>query len=156
MIIGTDLLSELCMEINFNTQRIIWEEGVEIPMKDKHVISDIRNATAIYHQSIEPTVLKEAEARQKRVLDADYSALDLDDYAHKGTHLSTEQQEKLICSIQKYLKLFRGGLGVLKQVPPVHLELWPLSKCEKPYHAARPFPVPKCYEETTKKEIQRL
>ena len=82
MIIGADLLSELRMEINYNTQRIIWE-GIEIPIKDKHIISDIQNATAIYYQSIEPTVLKEAEARQKRNLDADYSALDLDDYAHK-------------------------------------------------------------------------
>ena len=105
MIIGADLLSELRIEINYNTQRIIWE-GIEIPMKDKHVISDIRNATAIYHQSIKPTVLKEAEARQKRILDANYSTLDLDDYAHKEMHLSKEQQEKLICFIRKYPKLF--------------------------------------------------
>ena len=155
MIIGADLLSELRIEINFNTQWIIWE-GIEIPMKDKHIISkNIQNATAIYYQSIkEPMVLKEAEARQKSILDADYSALDLDDYAHKETHLSKEQQKKLICSIRKYPKLFRGGLGVLK-VPPVHLELCHLNKDEKPYHA-RPFPVAKCYEGTTKKEIQRL
>jgi hypothetical protein len=53
-----------------------------------------------------------------------------------------------------YPKLFQGGLGVLK-VPPVHLELRPLNKDEKPYHA-QPFPIPKCYEETTKKEIQCL
>ena len=45
-------------------------------------------------------------------------------------------------------------LGVLK-VPPLHLELRPLNEDEKPYHA-QPFPVLKCYEETTKKEIQRL
>ena len=116
MIISADLLSELRMEINYNTQRVI-REGIEIPMKDKYIMSNIQNATAIYHQSIDPTVLK--EARQKRILDADYSALDLDDYAHKETHLSPEQQEKLICSIQKYPKLFRDGLGVLK-APPVH------------------------------------
>ena len=84
MIIGADLLSELCMGINYNTQRIIWV-GIEIPMKDKYVISDVQNATAIYHQSIKPMVLKEAEARQKRILDADY--------AHKETHLSNKQQE---------------------------------------------------------------
>jgi predicted aspartyl protease len=48
MIIGADLLSELGIEINFSTQRIIWE-GIEIPMKDKHIISDIQNATAIYY-----------------------------------------------------------------------------------------------------------
>ena len=34
MIIGADLLSELGIELNFNTQRMIWE-GIEIPMKDK-------------------------------------------------------------------------------------------------------------------------
>jgi hypothetical protein len=48
MIIGADLLSELGIEINFSTQRIIWE-GIEIPMKDKHIISDLQNATAIYY-----------------------------------------------------------------------------------------------------------
>ena len=59
------------MEINFNTERIIWE-GIEIPMKNKHILSNVQKATAIYYQSIEPTVLlKEAEARQKRILDAD-------------------------------------------------------------------------------------
>ena len=31
--------------------------------------------------------LKEAEARQKRILDADYSAVDLSYYAHTETHL---------------------------------------------------------------------
>jgi hypothetical protein len=35
----------------------------------------------------------------------------------------------------------------------VHLELRPLNKDERPYHA-RPFPIPKCYKETTKKEIK--
>jgi hypothetical protein len=111
MIIGADLLSELGVELNFNTQRLKWE-GVEIPMKEKHIKSDLQNATAIYYQSIEPTVLKEAEARQTRILDADYSAIALDDYAHMETHLNKEQQNKLICSLQKYPKLFRGGLGI--------------------------------------------
>jgi hypothetical protein len=45
MIIGADLLSELGVEINFNTQRIIWE-GVEIPLPRKtQLISDLQNAT---------------------------------------------------------------------------------------------------------------
>jgi hypothetical protein len=70
MINCTDLLSELGVEINFNTQRIIWE-GVGIPMKEKHVISELQNATAIYYQSIEAT---EAEARQTQILDTDYNA----------------------------------------------------------------------------------
>jgi hypothetical protein len=64
MIIGTDLLSELGFEINFNTQRIVGE-GVKIPMKEKHIICNLQNTTAIYYQSFKTTVLKEAEARQK-------------------------------------------------------------------------------------------
>jgi hypothetical protein len=105
MIISTDLLSQLGVEINFNTQRIIWE-GVEIPMKEKHMVSNLQNATAIYYQNIETTILKQAEARQTQILDADYSALDLNDYARMETHLSNEQQAKLICLLQSYLKLF--------------------------------------------------
>jgi Retroviral aspartyl protease len=41
MIIGADLLSELGLEINFSTQWIIWV-GIEIPMNDKHIISDLQ------------------------------------------------------------------------------------------------------------------
>ena len=51
-------------------------------------------------------VLKEAEARQKRILDADYSALDLDDYAHKEKHLSKEQQEYLFVLYKNILSCF--------------------------------------------------
>jgi hypothetical protein len=61
MIIGADLLSELGVIIDYGTQRIVWK-GVEIPTNDKHIISHLQNATAIYYQSIEPTVLREAEA----------------------------------------------------------------------------------------------
>jgi hypothetical protein len=42
-------------------------------------------------------------------LDANYSALYLDNYAHTETHLSKERQEKLICSLRKYPKLFRDS-----------------------------------------------
>ena len=60
----------------------------------------------------------------------------------------------MLDTLRRFPKTFRGGLGVLK-VPPVHLELRPMEKHEKSYHA-RPFPIPKCYEETTKKENARL
>ena len=92
--------------------------------------------------------------KKKRILDADYSALDLDSYAHQNTHLSTKQQEQLICSLQKYPMFVRGGLGILN-IPPVHLELRSLSRDEKPYHAW-PFPIPNDNEDTMNKEIKRL
>ena len=33
-------------------------------MKEKRIVSDLQNATAIYYQSIEQMIFKEAEARQ--------------------------------------------------------------------------------------------
>jgi hypothetical protein len=49
--------------------------------------------------------------------------------------------------------LFKGGLGTIN-VPPVKLEL--NNELDRtPYHA-RAFPVPNCYEATTRKEIDRL
>ena len=53
MIIGADLLSELGIEINFNTQWIVWE-GVKIPMKEKLIVSNLKNAMAIYYQGLKP------------------------------------------------------------------------------------------------------
>ena len=45
--------------------------------------------------------LKEAEARQKRILDADYSAVDLSYYAHTETHLSTEHNKRNLYVLYK-------------------------------------------------------
>ena len=52
---------------------------------------------------------------------------------------------------EKHPKLFQGGLGTLK-IKPVKLEL---KKGAEPYHA-KPFPIPKAYEQTTRKECQRF
>ena len=153
MIIGADLLSELKIDLSYTTNRMTWE-GVEIPMKEKHVISALHAAKEIYYLALETSILKEAEARQTRILDADYSALDLPTYVRSMTHLTTNQQDMLLACLNNYPSIFKGGLGALN-IPPVHLELRPFGPNEKPYHA-RPFPVPKCFEDTTKKEIKRL
>ena len=92
----------------------------------------MKNAKAIYYQSIEPSILKEAEARQKRILDADYSAIDLESYTHELKHLVTnKQQNQLLDTLKRFPKTFRGGLGVLK-VPPVHLELRIMENMRNP------------------------
>ena len=72
--------------------------------------------------------LKEAEERQKRILDADYSAVDIDAHVNEMEALEPEQKELLKKVLKKYTgKLFSGGLGVL-DIPPVHLELIKDSK----------------------------
>jgi transposase InsO family protein len=153
MIIGTDLMTELGIDINFSTNKMSWE-GVDIPMRPKNQITDRTVATALYHMVMEAPILKQAEQRQQRILDADYAATDVAEYTKNLEHLNTEQKDKLYRLLNEYPGLFKGGLGTLN-VPPIHLDIRPLEEHEKPYHA-RAFPIPKCYEATTRKEIARL
>jgi transposase InsO family protein len=153
MIIGTDLMTELGIDINFSSNKMSWE-GVDIPMCPKNLITDPHVANNIYHRTMEAPVIQKAEERQQRILDADYSATNLTEYTKSLTHLTTEQQDKLYRLLGQYPNLFKGGLGTL-HLPPIHLELRPLKKHEKPYHA-RAFPIPQCYDKTTRKEMARL
>ena len=104
--------------------------------------------------TMEATVLKEAEQRQNKILDANYEATDVDALCKNMAHLQPTEQQKLSELLNQYPRLFKGGLGTLN-VPPVKIEIRPLTQSEKPYHA-RAFPIPHCYEETTHKEMKRL
>ena len=108
--------------------------------------------TEMIHQiHTAPPALMEAEERQTRILDADYSAVDVNHLIKELDHLNDEEKEKLKNTLETYPKLFKGGLGTLK-VKPVKFELLPNSV---PFHA-RPFPIPVSQERTTKREINRL
>jgi hypothetical protein len=96
----------------------------------------------------EPPALMKVEARQKRILDADYSKVDLKEFTSELSHLNASEQTMLHNVLYKYDTLFGGGLGTL-DVKPVHLEL---KDDAKPYHSPA-FPVPQAYSKTTKKEI---
>jgi hypothetical protein len=62
-----------------------------------------------------------------------------------------DEKQILSKTLKKFQTLFGGGLGMLN-MKPVSLEL---IDGAKPYHA-RPFPVPKSLEATTKTERKRL
>ena len=102
--------------------------------------------------TMEATVLKEAEQQQNKILDSNYDATDINALCKDMTHLKPSEQQKLSELLNKYPCLFKGGLGTLN-VPPVKIEIRPLTQSEKPYHA-RAFPIPHYYKETTCKEMK--
>ena len=112
---------------------------------------DQETVNAIYALTQDSPVIQQAEQRQQKILDADYSAVDIDDYVNGLTELTTVEKEQLKHMLKRHPKLFQGGLGVLN-VPPVHLDLKPDAK---PYHS-HAFPIPQSVRTTTKKEIDRL
>ncbi len=143
MIIGMDLITDLGINIQTSQKSVEWE-GITIPLKERHQLGDPHQLHAIYEEHSVPTAIKQAEHRQAKILDADYSAVDINEHVHSLRHLALSKQEKLAKMLHKHPQSFKGGLGTLN-IRPVHLEL---RKDAKPYHA-RAFPVLKSLEATT-------
>jgi RNase H-like domain found in reverse transcriptase/Reverse transcriptase (RNA-dependent DNA polymerase)/Integrase zinc binding domain len=144
LVIGRDLLGELGIVLDFQGNKIIWGDG-EIPMKP-------RNSTPETSYHIEdPSPLAGEADRLSRINDAKYSKADLPEVVAAAKGLNIEQQQKLLTLLQKFEPLFDGTLGEWKNTA-YHIDLKPDAK---PYHA-KPFAVPRAYESTFKKEVDRL
>ena len=150
MIIGNDLMTEIGLDICFSAKKIRWEND-EIPMKHRGSLANAAVTKYLHVLSTDTALVQDAEARQKRILDANYDAINIREHVATLEHLDRDQKEHLIETLTRHPQLFSGGLGELN-IKPIRLEL---IKGAKPYHA-RPFPVPKAYEAVTKKEIDRL
>ena len=120
-------------------------------MKLRGSLSEGPHIQNLFSLSTEPNVLKEAEQRQKDILDADYSPVDIVELVQSYKHLDLRQRTLLSNSLFKYKTLFKGGLGTCN-VRPIGLEL---IDNVQPYHA-RAYPVPKAHETKTHKELDRL
>ena len=143
-------MTEIGIVIDCEDKVIRWE-AQEIPMKEHHLLSSQEVLEIVYFAAGEPQVVLEAEDHHAKILYADYSKVNMDEYVHELSYLTPEQIDLLGQTLKKFPILFGGGLGTLK-IPPIDLEL---KEGAKPYHA-RPFPVPQCYERTTKVEMDRL
>jgi hypothetical protein len=150
IIIGMDMLCELGLTVDTETKTVRWE-GNETPLCNRGALQDVKTLNAVYNLAQDASVIQQAEARHNRILDADYSKVDIDDYIAELSYLSPGEQSSLRTLLNKHPTLFKGGLGVL-DIKPVKLEL---VEGAVPYHS-RAFPVPQKYELTTKKEMDRL
>ena len=121
MIIGMDLMTAIGIYVDTDEKLIRWQ-GHITPLGRRGL--DKEMAQQIYSLTQDATVIQEAEKRQNRILDADYSAVDIDNYVDELKDLTTVEKEQLKFTLHKHPSLFQGGLGVLN-VPPVHLQLKP-------------------------------
>ncbi len=151
IILGNDILHPLGINFLYSENRITWD-GLEIPLRDQRVLHSSETVKALYQLALDATpTVQQAERRHATILDADYSAADINEYINQLEHLTISEKFKLRKALNRHTKLFQGGLGVLK-VPPVRLEL---EKDAKPYHA-KAYPIPHAFQHTTRKEIDRL
>ena len=150
MIIGSDLLSELKIDLLYSQQQIVWDE-IAIPMKNRGSISSEELLQDLYELTKESTIIQMSETRHNEIIQAMYGKVDISQHVQTLKHLDQRQQEKLTSVLKAYPEMYEGAIGTLN-IPPVHFEL---KKDAKPYHA-RPFPVPKAYESLTKQECRRF
>ena len=84
MIIGNDILHELGIDLLFSEERIRWGNprnpfGYDsIPMKTLGTLSDNTTCSMIYDLHTTSPILQEEEDRHRKILDADYYKVDID------------------------------------------------------------------------------
>ena len=144
MIVGRDLLQELGMKIDFDSNSIEWE-GASVPMKPHGATRE----TDLYLQDSQ--AVEDAVDRMKHILDAKYAKADLDEYVQECDYLSAEEKKQLLALLKQYESLFDGTLGRWKN-EKYDIELRPNVE---PYHA-KAYPIPKSYEKTLRMEVERL
>lgn len=146
MIIGRDLLTELGIDVCFSDGTIKWpKQNGEIPMK---------STTATEYSEFflqDPANVAEDAERISKILDAKYQKADLQEVVSGIKTINEPEQKRLLELLERWETLFDGTLGKWKGEPyKINLR-----KGVTPFHA-KPFPVPRAYEETLKREIERL
>ena len=103
-------------------------------------------------RSVEPKSTELATQRIVKILDAKYEKANIPELIKNNcSHLSPEEQLKLLEVLTEFEDLFDGTLGDWN-TDPVSFEL---KEGAKPYHG-RAFPIPKVHKQTILKEIERL
>ena len=103
MIVGTDLMNELGIDISFSKQKITWA-GAMLPMCPRRILTSRKQLKYFYEMTMEVTVLKEVEQRQNKILDTNYEATDVNALCRDMSHLNPAiEQQKLAELLNKYL-----------------------------------------------------
>jgi hypothetical protein len=165
MILGRDLISELKLFLDFDTQCITWD-NIDQPMKQQEEFQketthyeDLYSTLMVlastifqddYAATCEPEHIHASSKRQTRILDASYKAADLSEIIKCISTIDDVEKNSSIKSTKKHEHLFDGTLGDF-ETSEVSLTL---KEDAKPYHA-KAFPVPKKNHYTLKNEIER-
>ena len=149
MIIGTDLMEELGITLDFKNRIMTWE-GATAPMKTRNWSMDKSKLDYIY----ESNAIEDLTICMDKILDSDYHKANINKVTADAQYLTPEQQKQLNFLLKRYEYLFDGRLG--RWDPNVNLPVdFELKDDAKPYHA-KPYPIPQSLEAATRKEVERL
>ena len=151
VIIGNDLLYNMGINILFKERQIQLNDD-KISMKEIGSCQDKDMCDMLHSMYRDSPPLQEAEERQDRIIDCNYLKVDIDAMV-ADLDINDSNKEQLKRTLKKFKNgLFDGGLGTLKNCKPAHIKFKPGAT---PYKG-RYYNLPKAYEYTCKKEIQRM
>ena len=104
----------------------------------------------LYSIRLDSPILKETEERVEKILDSDYSKVDIDEMVNES-NIDWDSKRELKKTLKKFPTLFGGGLGELT----CEKAMIKLKKGAKPY-AESFYHLPKTYKGPAKKEIERM
>lgn len=105
----------------------------------------------LYAIHTDDPIIGEAEERQNRILDADYSKVNIPAMVAE-LDITESSKRKLRRTLEKFPELFGGGLGCLKNQAPATIKLKEGTRL----YQGQYYNLPRAYEEAPKKEIERM
>ena len=94
VIIGTDLLEELEMTLNFKERVMTWA-GATAPMKSRELTEDFEGLNDLLEEIKESFLTKELMDRMDRILDGDHHKVNINKVTSEAVHLTPEEQKQL-------------------------------------------------------------
>jgi len=147
-ILGRDLLKELGLDIHYSASQFMWDnitvDMVPCGYWTKQKISSVAKTWNANKPANE-------ELHLAQILPANYKPVDIAEVVQKQTHLNVEERKELLRTLIDFQNLFQGKCGEFNG-EPITLDLLPESQ---PFYA-KPFSIPKAYQQITKNEIARL
>ena len=127
VIIGNDLLYNMGVNILFKEKQIQWNDD-KIPLKEMGSVHNSNFCDMLHSMYVDSPLLQEAEERQDRMMDCNYSKVDIDALV-ADLDIDDSNKEQLRKTLRKFENgLFGGGLGELKNCKPAHIKLHPGAK----------------------------
>lgn len=153
MVLGREFLQEFGLNIRFSGCDVEFE-GATVPMRNRDTLQEhLPHLTDLAtYESFESEATQALVSRMTRIVASKHEKADLVKVVDESSNLNQTQKNLLLKTLQEFKMLFDGKLGAWN-MKPIKLKL--SSKEHTPYHA-RPYTIPRIYEETVKNEINQL
>ena len=171
MIIGRDVLRQLGMKIDFESNLMIWDERSVAMQTFPSDVQQFRHEhmsfldggeddlLELHHEHVLRTRMPESEVfdyhnegyKSKTIGQSTYQQTSIDNVVASCAHLAPSQQQQLLALLNKFPTLFNGKLKYYTD-HEIHLDLDPNVTPT----TTRPYTVPNMHMDVFKKELDRL